>query len=721
MNTYFNVFFPYLPLKTGLDLPKRVAPLEFLGLILSFLAGLSAVMASLAVFANDAYYFAHYGFTPSVCLFLLAFALAYLPRVWGLAAVLVILPLTAGIPGMSKALLDWELLAMPNPGLDLVAGLFLGYLSQAAWRQRCKGLNPFNRDAFLNMPWPIGLVLLMISLSVALAILRNLFLSATSSSLRGLIYNLIHFRPMDWHADYLPLGNWVAYGVAGALIILLISRLQEIEPRNRKAWIFRPLMLGLFLSAAIGLIQATTGLGLSEAQLAFRKDSFGYAAMGMQPDLHAFAAHMLLGVVGLWGYFFACKSKFEKYVVVLVFLICSTALIASKSRASLLIAAVALAIMGLIFIYRHSKKYFAIAIVIIFGLMALIISITTASQSLAIPGLGWIGELVAQMQSRRLDSLSDLGGMMGSRFEIWTAVANMFTAYPFMGVGEGEFYKLSSNISFARSEFLRLNHGENAHNYFLQVLAENGLIGILVFVIAFLVPYRACSHKKILVPALIGLLSLFLGNIFAHSFLVRENLLVASALLALLYLCSGDMVSRQASSMGSTRKWGAPTKILISLISAIFLLGAIREVYFSFGQIPFKAGDDCYVRDLPLYQDGWTSGAWEKRIPNGTSAIEISILPSRPRLNKEPLSARLEILSWEAGKGKVPVNVMSYQWQTNELSNLKLDVPKQYYNSPNVMTARLELSSCYTPRDLGLNTDSRRLGVKIENLRYHPQ
>lgn len=706
---------------TGLNLPKRVAPLELFGSILSFLGGLCSVTACLTVFANDAYYFAQYDFTPSACLFLLAFALAYLPGAWSLAAVLAILPLSAGIPGMSKALLGWDLLAMPNPGLDLVAGLFLGFIAQASWKQWRKGMYPFNKGALLNMPWPVGLVLLMITLSVALAILRNLFLSATSSSFKGLIYNLIHFRPMDWHADYLPLGNWVAYGVAGALIILLIFRLQEIKPENRQAWIFRPLMLGLFLSAAIGLIQASTGLGLSEAQLAFRKDSFGYAAMGMQPDLHAFAAHMLLGVVGLWGYFFTCKSKFEKYVIVLVFLTCSIALIASKSRASLFIAVVALAITALVLIYRHSKKYFAIVIVVMLGVMALIIYAAKESQGLAIPGLGWIGELVAQMQSRRLDSLSDLGGIMGSRFEIWSAVANMFSAYPFMGVGEGEFYKLSSNISFARSEFLQLNRGENAHNYFLQVLAENGLIGIAVFVIAFLVPYRACSHKKILLPALIGLLSLFLGNIFAHSFLVRENLLLASALLALLYLCSGDVLSRQASSMGSTRKWGAPTKILISVISAICLLGAIREVYFSFGQMPFKAGDDCYVRDLPLYQDGWTSGAWEKRIPNGTSAIEISILPSRPRLNKEPLSARLEILSWEAGKGKVPVNVMSYQWQANELSNLKLDLPKQYYNSPNVMTVRLELSSCYTPRDLGLNTDSRRLGVKIENVRYHPQ
>ena len=707
----------------GLDTQKSATLFEVFGRFLSFFGGLCGLLASLAVLANNASYFAHYGLTLSVCLFLLGFALSYLPKSWGLATVLAFLPLIAGLPSMASVLMGREILAaMPNPGLDLVAGAFLGWLAQNVYKQLSKSQSPLIKPAlFVNTPWPVGLILLIISLSVVLAVLRNFYLSATSTSLQGLIYNFVHFRPLDYYADYLPLGNWVAYGVAAAMFTLVLSKLRDIESANQNAWVFRPLMFGLITSAVVGLIQASTGLGLPEIQLSFRKDAFGYAAMGMQPDLHAFAAHMLLGVVGLWGYFFVCKNRVEKYWIVLIFCLCTAGLIASKSRASLIIALIALVIMGLVYFYRHSKKYFLILVVMILGVIALIISATQLSQEITFPAPGWLSELVNQIQSRRLDSLSDLGGMMGSRFEIWSAVANMFSAYPLMGVGEGEFFKLSSNISFARSEFLKLNHGENAHNYFLQVLAENGLIGILVFAIAFIVPYSTCSNKKILLPALVGLLSLFLGNVFAHSFLVRENLLIASALLALLYLCSSDSVSRQSSSAYSRSTRRASLKIIIGVAGAICLLCAIREVYFSFGQMPFMAGNDCYVRDLPLYQDGWASGAWEKRIPNGTSAIELSILPSRPRLNKEPLSARLKILSWEAGKGKVPINMMSYQLHENELTNLKLYIPKQYYNSPNLMTARLELSSCYTPRDLGLNTDSRRLGVKIESLLYHPQ
>jgi len=467
------------------------------GLISRFLAvfGLvCAFMASLAVLANDAYYFAHHGLTPSVALFLLAFIIGLSSEVWGLALVIALLPLTAGIPNLLNTLLGTNALAMPNPGLDLVAGLLLAHLIKVIMgKVRQDQVSLKSQSFLLASPWPLGLVILVITTSVVLAISRNIYLSASSTSLWGAVFNLMHFRPMDWRADYLPLGNWVAYALAVGLIILVIAKLKSIDSEKRNSWIFRSLTLGLAISAITGLIQAATGWGLPEALLQFRKDAFGYAAIGLQPDLHAFAAHMLLGVVGLWGYFLVCKSKAERLCIVILFLLCSAGLIASKSRASLFIAIIAiivLMVLSLIYCYRHSKKLFVISL-IIFIVVVCIVLLGAGS----IPGLAWVGDLMTQMQSRRLNSLSDLGGMMGSRFEIWSAVANMFSAYPLMGVGEGEFYRLSSNISFARSEFLQLNRGENAHNYFLQVLAENGLVGILVFAIVFIVPYLACKNK----------------------------------------------------------------------------------------------------------------------------------------------------------------------------------------------------------------------------------
>jgi hypothetical protein len=684
------------------------------GLISRFLAvfGLvCAFMASLAVLANDAYYFAHHGLTPSVALFLLAFIIGLSSEVWGLALVIALLPLTAGIPNLLNSLLGTNALAMPNPGLDLVAGLLLAHLIKVVMGKvrQDQGLPKGQSSLLASSPWPLGLVMLAITASVVLAVSRNIYLSATSTSLRGVVFNLMHFRPMDWRADYLPLGNWVAYALAVGLIILVIAKLKSIDSEKKNSWIFRSLMLGLAISAITGLIQAATGWGLPEALLQFRKDAFGYAAIGLQPDLHAFAAHMLLGVVGLWGYFLVCKSRAERLCIAILFLLCSAGLIASKSRASLFIAIIALVVLGLIYCYRHSKKLFVISLIIFIAIVCVVLL-----GAGSIPGLAWVGDLMTQMQSRRLDSLSDLGGMMGSRFEIWSAVANMFSAYPLMGVGEGEFYRLSSNISFARSEFLQLNRGENAHNYFLQVLAENGLVGVTVFAIAFIVPYRACKNKQLVLPALIGLFSLFLGNIFAHSFLVRENLLLGATLLGLLYSFAVTGINAIIHAPVISGR----TRLLAIVASLLLLVGITIEMAFSFGKMPFKAGADCFVRDLPVSKDYWTTGSWEQRFPQGAKGVEIILLPDRPNLNQKPLTALFEVLSWEAGRGKVPVFTISHQWAKNEPATIFLDLAPQYQNSSNIVTARIQLSNCYTPRNLGINTDGRRLGMQIQSVRF---
>jgi O-antigen ligase len=699
--------------------PMRLAAksgeMAFLGLsghFLSILTLICAFIASLSVLANNAYYFLQYGLTPSVALFLLALISAFLPGIWGLALVISLLPLTAGIPSFLNALLGINTVAMPNPGLDLVAGVLLGVLLKnliQRWRAAKSSSNEVDSLA-RSSPWPVGLVLLMITISAVLAIARNLYLSATSTSLRGALFNLMHFRPMDWRADYLPLGNWVAYALAGGLIFLVIALLRQIDLEKRNRWIFRSLMFGLAISAIVGLIQAATGLGLPEAQLGFRKDAFGYAAMGLHPDLHSFAAHMLFGVVGLWGYFLVCKNRVERFFILTLFLLCIAGLVASKSRASLFIALVALVILGLIYCYRHSKKLFVI-FTLIFLVLITIIFIGAGS----IPGLAWIGDLVAQIQSRRLDSWSDLGGMMGSRFEIWSAVANMFSAYPFMGVGEGEFYHLSSNISFARSEFLQLNRGENAHNYFLQVLAENGLVGVVVFAIAFIIPYRACQNKHLILPASIGLLSLFLGNIFAHSFLVRENLLIGATLLGLIYSFSGIGINKTKSHALVP---SGQAHLLSFLAVFILLVGMVVETLSSFGKMPFIAGADCFIKDVRSYPDGWTSGAWEELLPKGAKGLELVALPNHSNIQKQPIRGRLEMLVWIPGSGKVSVNVRDYQWTANAPIKLDLDIPAEYTNSPHVKSVRLQLSSCYTPRNLGINTDSRRLGVQIKELRW---
>jgi hypothetical protein len=210
-------------------------------------------------------------------------------------------------------------------------------------------------------------------------------------------------------------------------------------------------------------------------------------------------------------------------------------------------------------------------------------------------------------------------------------------------------------------------------------------------------------------PALIGLLALFLGNVFAHSFLVRENLLLGAAMLGLLYVFTQGHFSNAAIARG---RYPLARYLLLLLL----VLAVANEVYASFGKLPFKVGADCFVKDVRSYPDGWTSGAWEERLPSGIKSIELVTRANRPGLEKEPLVGRLEMLVWIPGRGKVPVNTQEYRWSTSSPMTLRVDLPDEYFNSPHVISTRLQLSSCYTPRNLGINTDGRRLGVQIEKV-----
>lgn len=686
---------------------------------LSILLSILFTLASLAVLANNVYYLGQGKVLATSLLFLLGFALALSIGSRALIVVIFLLPLSPNLHHFLELTTQVPFLALPNAGIDLVAGAFLGLGIQRLLFKKSSlalaGGEPLGLLRKLPLLWPVSLALLIISFSTAIAISRNIYLSANQTSLKGVLFNLMHFRPIDWRADFMPIGDWVSYTLAVAFIAMLFDYLQSLPIEKRNAQIFKAIAAGLAISAAVGIFQSITGFGLTEAQLSFRKDILGFAAMGLQPDLHAFASHMLLGVVGLWGYFWVCKSRTEKCLLTLVFALSFIGLIASKSRASLIIAIIALIVLGLVYLYRAHKSRFypvlsTLPILIGLGVVGLWGVYISGSQ---LPGLQWINELLAQVRARNLTSLSDLGGMMGSRFEIWSAAINMISSHPLMGVGQGEFYHLSSNISFSKSEFLRLNGGENAHNYFLQTFAELGLIGIGVFLLAFIFPLKVARIPSLLYPAAIALLSLFLGNVFAHAFLVRENLLLAASLLALMYSLAyaenpvnvGQVVGGQTRLTRS--KW----------LGALVLLCFVGlELFTAYGRLPFIYGADCFIKEKPVGIDGWTSGAWEEKLLTGTQKIELQLSPDRPGLERAPLIAQFELLSWEAGKGKVPIARTTQRWTSNTPATLTLELPKDYINSPNLITARLEVSSCFTPRDLGINTDARRLGVKLEKV-----
>jgi len=679
---------------------------------------ITGLLATFSVLLNDLYFWRQSPLYISLYLFGLAFILGSSHSIFGLMTIIALIPLSAGVGQQSNSYLGTSFITLPNQGLDLVSGFMLGscltYLIKAF----------ANRESFREIlvqlrqivPWPIALVVVMITCSTILAIARNIYQSATTTSFKGLLFNLIHFRPIDWHTNFMPISDWVAYALALSMVTIVIAYLHN--HRNKTQIVFRSLIIGLLFAVLLAILQATTGIGLPENLLTFRKDFLGYATIGFQPDLHAFAGHMLLGAVGLFGYLKTLpKRSAERSVVISTIAICWVGLILSKSRALLLLALLAITIWLLYFIWREKKSLFpkilisAIGIFIFFGWL-----ITNYSNSFqGIPVFSWLGELGKEFKVRDLTSWSLFSGIFGSRFEIWEAAIRMWWEFPLFGTGQGTFYRYSAIPSFGKSHFLILNNGENAHNYFLQTLTETGIIGVLIFGLALLNPF-ALRKNNIFKPVIPLIVAMLLGNVFSHNFLVRENLYLGAIIYALIYsLAFSINIKRQSINLDYRNvRYKKLTFVACLMLAIVFFM----EPFQSFGKPPFTYGLYCYEQDQ-LTSDGWTKGLFYVSYPINTKGVEMVIEKTQLRGDDKNISLMLRHHSEDMGDkyaANSMVKIIELDQNKDTIALIEFS-DKSIASNYGGVDLEIRINRCYSPRDMGDSVDSRVLGVKIKSIR----
>ena len=351
---------------------------------------------------------------------------------------------------------------------------------------------------------------------------------------------------------------------------------------------------------------------------------------------------------------------------------------------------------------------FALTSIALFS--AVLIVVLNYAQSLnGIPVLSWLGELATGLKGTDLTSWSLVSGLFGSRFEIWEGAFRMWWEFPLMGVGEGNFYRLSDIASFSKSHYLILMGGENAHNYFLQTLSETGLIGIAVFSLALIAPLISSINKKALVPAVVALVRLFLGNIFAHSFLVRENLLIAAALLGLMYAINYPQFM-QLIILNFVRIKRIKGGIELRYLGLIFMLFAIffilKEVAFAYGRSPFEYGRFCFV-NKPMEKDGWTSGQFDIDIPSGSSQVKIRV-QGYPKKMGDPIMVLVE----QIYENQI-INARYFNVSLKLQDEISMNITNHESKNMPHSRFRFTVSKCFTPRNQGVNVDGRRLGILI--------
>jgi len=628
----------------------------------------------------------------------------------GLYLFLFLLPIVPNLHNQLAALLGAGFFSFIHPGLDLATGFVLGSMALDFSKQQ-------RYPKQLYLPWQIGLLLTYLSTSTLLALIRNFRQSASGTSLEGILFNLANFRPYAWHDDFMPIADLIAYGVAGGVIASLLPYLIQRESRNQL--IFRSIGLSLVATALMGCLQAWSGFGLPETYFNFRKDAIGYVAIGFQPDIHAYAGHLMLGVVGLWGYVFCSKNSKEKNWFFLVVGISWLALILSKSRASLALSIITSIFLLLAYIWREHKKYF-VKVIWIFSGFAALIGLTlffVLQNPQLLSSNSWIGELFNQYAKAGISGLSAGTQNFGGRPEIYLAGLRMFSEFPILGLGQGGFFRQSAEIEFSKSFMLSRWGGENAHNYFLQVLVENGLVGFLIFGLVVISPIILSRSKKNLLPAVVALIALFLGNLFAHSFLVRENLILAAIFVTLIYAWQIANDAQRNERMLSTSPISSSRFLFVALVVLAIIIAGLSEAYHSFYRFPYQIGQRCFV-SKPLSSDKWTSGILEIPLPANAHGLRVYIASvGRPDLHRRPLQARIDVAYYESYSHDHPPLATVYRtWEKPEEGVIEVLLKDNAKLANGSGKAVLRLSNCFNPRDYGVSLDTRNLGVLIDQV-----
>jgi O-antigen ligase len=570
----------------------------------------SAVLVILGVVSLLSFYI-YTGFQPyrgptKIYFFLLLGVALISPRV----AVLLFIALLPLLPTLHTQL---EFILKPTvkyfvafPAVDAMAGLFIG-----GWLGRC--IRGKRLEApFSSPPWPLALMLLVVSFSCAVTIARNLWQTASVFSIYDVALSFLNFKLLPRESDYFPISEWVTFSTLTLTVLVLSDYLQK--EKGDFEIVFKPLILGLGLSALWGIFQSVTNFGLGEYIL-IREYFFGFPALGFQPDIHAFGGLMVLGAIGLIGFIWQTMSRRWLYLALAVSLLSWIALIQSKSRASIAIAI----IFGLVFLIIRNKR----RINIFSGRRRLFSFVVFIVTFLAVIIVGFFTYHITHDKSIRSFDAVNLASSW--RLDLFLGALRMWLQFPWLGVGQGNLLRVGSDYDFSGSALMAMLGGENAHNYFLQTLTELGLVGCFVAVCMMVWPTLRQTHPKNIAPVWMAIVALFSGNLYSHSFVIRENLFIFAGLLALLYSSAAPY---SITSRVDNQKFTNRTAVYrmsfgwVTLISVAFCIAGFTaiEVVKAFKKIPFQYARKCYNQ---IENGEWRRGQLFIEIPSRASAVTV--------------------------------------------------------------------------------------------------
>lgn len=315
--------------------------------------------------------------------------------------------------------------------------------------------------------------------AVLLGLIQLLPLRPATDSLTGI--NVSNSLSLDPHSTRLVIVQLITLLVYFAAVLVFID-----TPRRLRVIVRTVIVFGFFL-AVFGLTQSVT----SPTKVYWFRELTQSTAFGPFINRHHFAGYMELTVAFPLGLLFAGAVDKEKRLLYLfVAMLMGIALIMTASRGGVI--SLVMEVMFLVVIsgfrrkethrHRRSRKRS------IWGSALGRTGLAVGLLVVLFLGVLFLGGDMSL--SRLIDSVTTDDPTTG-RVHFWSVTMDMIKTYPILGTGLGAFSVIYTRFD-TRNGVFRL---EQAHNDYLQVLSDGGVIGAIIALAFVFLLFRAALRR----------------------------------------------------------------------------------------------------------------------------------------------------------------------------------------------------------------------------------
>jgi hypothetical protein len=310
---------------------------------------------------------------------------------------------------------------------------------------------------------------------------------------------------------------------------------------------------------------------------------------------------------------------------------------------------------------------------------------------------------------------------------VWRLAGEGIAAYPLTGLGVGGYIIESSN--YAAVTGVKIAMPDSAENYFLQVAAEMGLPGLVVFLWIFWEIFRKARaawrkaplrgpERWILAGTVSGILA-YVFNLLTHSYIGSYEIKYIFWLFAAAVFILGggpEAASETAGASAARRRSRRTTAAFVAAFGLAHLWSSAHGLSLDRTTVRFPVPKEIGLGRMEKTDDGrefrWTREYGGVPVAAASSALVVPVHASHPDIAARPVRVRISLRPdvFRAGPVLKVLVLETWEWRDVELPIPAADVGKR-------RILFFEVDRTWNPSKTTGAPDSRDLGLAVGPVR----